>query len=236
VAKKLIDIKKNIDSSGPRFYKYLHDLIHDDIIEKLDELCLTTEVYLFSGIIRNYFLNIYQKRDIDIVINGDIDIYNEFKGYSITVNSFGGYKIMFPSGPLDLWFINDTWAFQHHQKTLNFNLEKKIPDTSFFNFSAIIFSLNKSEFYYSRHFLRFLKYRKLDFVYKLNPNYPLCIINTLYYSNKYNLNISERLLNFTRELYQTHSYEYEKVQTKHFGEIIYSNEEIKHFFNQPYET
>ncbi|ASU35837.1 hypothetical protein [Mucilaginibacter xinganensis] len=226
MAKKLIDIKRNIDSSGPRFYKYLHDLIHEDIMEKLDLLCLKTDVFLFSGIIRNYFLNIYLKRDIDVVIGGEINIYEEFKGLPITKNSFGGFKILFPSGPLDLWFIKDTWAFQHRQKTLNFSLEKKIPETAFFNFSTIIFSLSKKEFHYSEHFPRFLKYKELDYVYKSNPNYPLCVINTLYYSEKYNLSISVKLFSFIKELHLNNFYNYDDIQLKHFGEIMYSSEEI----------
>jgi hypothetical protein len=231
VAKKLADIEKLIDESGPAFYKYIHHLLHDDIMAKLDEISLTTDVYIFSGIIRNYFLNIYRKRDVDVVLGEEINIFEKFQDFSIRKNSFGGYKIIFPSGPLDLWFIKDTWAFQHSQKTLEFNLEKKIPDTAFFNFSSIIFSLNKQKFYYTRHFVRFLKNKKLDYVYGENPNYCLCIINTLYYADKYNLKISKRLLTFVTHLYFQNKYDYQTTQLKHFGEIIYTDEQIEKKIN-----
>jgi hypothetical protein len=226
VAKKLIDIKTAIDKSGFKFNQYLHHLLQDDIMEKLDEISKRTDVYIFSGIIRNYFLNVYRKRDVDVVIGQQIDIFEEFKDLPIHKNSFGGYKILFPSGPLDLWFIKDTWAFQHSQKTLNFNLEKKIPDTAFFNFSSIIYSLNNKQFHYNNHFVKFLRYKKLDYVYKENPNYCLCIINTLYYSERYNLSIADRLVSFISDLYIQNSYNYHQTQLKHFGEIIYTDEII----------
>ncbi|WP_154402469.1 hypothetical protein [Mucilaginibacter endophyticus] len=196
-------------------------------MEKLDEISANTDVYIFSGIIRNYFLNIYRKRDVDVVLGQEIDIFKEFQNFSIRKNSFGGYKIMFPSGPLDLWFIKDTWAFQHSQKTLEFHLEKKIPDTAFFNFSSIIYSLNKQKFYYTEHFVKFLKNKQLDYVYDKNPNYSLCIINTLYYAEKYNLEISKRLLTFITNLYTKNKYNYQTTQIKHFGEIIYTDEQIE---------
>lgn len=226
MGKKSSDIRQIIDTSGPRFYKYLHDLIQDDIIDKLDSLSLKTDVYLFSGIIRNYFLKIYLKRDIDIVIGQEIDIGEEFKGLPINLNSFGGYKINYPSGPLDLWFIKDTWAFQHYQKTLDFQLEKAIPNTAFFNFSAIIFSFNKQQFYYSNHFVKFLKDKKLDYVYGYNANYPLCVVNTFYYADKYSLKISERLMNYIRNIHVSNKYDYDEIQMKHFGYIMYSDTEI----------
>ena len=201
-------------------------------MRKLEDISLITDVYLFSGIIRNYFLHIYRKRDVDVVIGKEIDIDAEFNNLPIKKNSFGGYKIEFPSGPLDLWYIKDTWAFQHSQKTLPFHLEKKIPDTSFFNFSSIIFSLNKKKFYYNDHFIRFLKSKELDYVYKYNPNYPLCVVNTFYYSDNYHLHISNRLISFIKELHNCNSFDYEVVQSKHFGKIFYSNEEIKKRINE----
>jgi len=226
VAKKSTDIKKLINSSGVAFYKYLHLLLHEDIMKKLEDISLSTDVYIFSGIIRNYFLKVYLKRDIDVVLGQEINIDHFFKELPFRKNSFGGYKIIFPSGPLDLWFIKDTWAFQHSQKTLDFDLEKKIPDTAFFNFSSIIFSLNKKSFYYTEDFVKFLRYKKLDFVYKENPNYGLCIVNTFYYSDRFRLKIANKLLKFIKSVNEMKSYDFEDIQIRHFGEIFYTSDEI----------
>ena len=227
MARKLTDIRNLLDSSGPRFYKYLHDLIQDDIINKLDDLTLKTDVYLFSGIIRNYFLHIYLKRDIDVVIGENVNIDEEFKGLPITRNSFGGYKIKYPTTPLDIWHIKDTWGFHYPQKSLELELDKKIPDTAFFNFSAIVFSLNKRKFYYTDDFVKFLRNKDLDYVYKFNANYPLCVVNTLYYSDKYHLKISDRLMKYIKEIHKRHHHSYNQIQIKHFGEIYYTDEDIE---------
>lgn len=220
-------IKSTVDSSGRSFFQYLEFLLDDQLMEKLINLSAKTEVYLFSGIIRNYFLKHYFKRDVDVVIGKEIDVFEEFSEYEITKNSFGGYKIMFPSEPLDLWFIKDTWAFRHSQTTLNFNLEKKIPETVFFNFSSIIYSLNNKEFFYTDDFVKFLKYRKLDYVFEQNPNYALCIVNTFYYADTYQLKISNRLHKFIADVYESKELDLISVQMKHFGKVVYENAELE---------
>ena len=76
------------------------------------------------------------------------------------------------------------------------------------------------------HFLRFLRDKKMDVVYKPNANYPLCVINTLYYSEKYNLKINENLKDYILFLHSKNNFDYENAQMKHFGKIIYTYEEI----------
>lgn len=227
MAKKLSDIKEEIDSSGKKFNRYLHDLLDDAIMDKLNSLTGITDVYLFSGIIRNYFLKIYIKRDIDVVLGREINVYEHFENLPVSRNSFGGYKILYPSGPLDLWFLKDTWAFQQGQKFLEFDLERRIPSTAFFNFSSIVFILNENKFLYTQHFIKFLKSKTLDYVYKPNANYGLCIINTFYYSDKFSLKVSKRLKAFLVDLNNTQELDYHGVQIKHFGEILYLEEEIR---------
>jgi len=227
VAKKLSDIQQEIDTSGLKFHKYLHDLLDENIMEKLESLTKLTEVYLFSGIIRNYFLKIYLKRDIDVVLGKEIDVEETFENLPVKRNSFGGYKILYPSGPLDLWFLKDTWAFQQGQKLLEFDLERRIPKTAFFNFSSIIFIINEKKFIYTMDFVKFLKSKTLDYVYIPNANYSLCILNTFYYSDKFNLKISQRLKILVLELSEGNDIEYHNAQLKHFGQILYGIEEIR---------
>lgn len=232
MGRKLNELKRQIDGTGPAFSWYLREMFHEDLLQKIDEMCLKTEVYLFSGIIRNYFLKIYRKRDIDIVLGREININEEFRGFDVKRNSFGGYKIMLSSGPLDLWFLKDTWAFKSSQTTLDLQLEKVIPDTAFFNFSSIIFSFNTSKFYYTDAFLQFLMTRTLDYVYETNPNYPLCVVNTFYYSDTYNLKIAKRLGKLVKRLFQDGNYNYEETQIKHFGEVLYTQSEIAKRINK----
>lgn len=226
MAKRLIDIKKYIESEEINFEKYLKNSLDNDAYDFITELSKKVEVYIFSGIIRNYFLKIHELRDIDIFIEGNIDIEQELKGFIFKKNSFGGYKVAINDINLDLWFLQDTWVIKSHQPIFEFDVAKYIPTTAFFNFSAIIFSVNKTKFYSTIHFNRFIRDKKIDLVYKPNANYALCVVNTFYYSDKLKLKIANKLKKHLCLLHKGNSEKYEEIQIKHFGEVIYTKEEI----------
>lgn len=226
--KRLSKIGEIVKGCSDDFFVYLDELLKDDLKLALEAIQEHTKVYLFSGLIRNYFLATLEYRDVDIVLEDEIDVFKIFASKQVVRNSFGGYKIFFDSGPLDLWFIKDTWAFQHKkQKALDFQLEKKIPETVFFNFSAILYCINNKTFHFTKPFLEFLANRELDYVERENANYGLCIVNSFYYSQKYKLPISKRLFALIKELDETNDYDYEAVQLKHFKKVIFSERLIK---------
>ena len=226
MAKKLSDIREFIESNKLSFCDYLVQNEDADVINILHDLSLETRIFIFSGIIRNYFLGIKNNRDIDIILEGEIDVYSFFKGFEIKQNSFGGFKININNTVIDLWYLKDTWALKKNP-VLDFGLEKQIPYTAFFNFSAIVYSFNDKEFYYTKDFLRFLRDKQIDVVHKPNANYHLCVVNTIYYSDKYQLKVSDNLKRYTIKLFDKLHKNYEQVQIKHFGNILYSNSEIE---------
>jgi hypothetical protein len=225
MAKRLSEISKMVDSASASFLEYLKSEVGEEIYRFLFEMQNQTSVFIFSGIIRNYFLKIRGFRDIDVVLKDRIDIGEMFRYFQVNKNSFGGYKIKINEMFIDLWFVKESWAFKY-QKTLDFDLDKYFPTTSFFNFSAISYSLGERRFNYTTHFLRFLRDKKIDLVYKPNFNYSLCVVNSIYYAEKYNLKISDRLLRHIEYLDRVICGDYEKTQLTHFGRIIYENEEI----------
>lgn len=229
--KRLIDIRRKVEAASGDFFDHLNRIFDDQIKIPLNEIQYYTKVYLFSGLIRNYFLGIEDYRDIDIVLEKELDIDCFFGDREIKRNSFGGYKISFESAAVDLWFMKNTWAFQNSRNTLNFQIEENIPNTAFFNFSAIVYCINWKKFHYTEHFLRFLKYRELDYVEAANANYGLCVVNTFYYSDKYKLKITKRLFELVRKFHIKNNFDYDNIQLKHFGEVIYSVEEIKQRLN-----
>ncbi|PWS33310.1 hypothetical protein [Pedobacter paludis] len=226
--KKLSKIAAIVEACSADFFTYLDEVLSNEIKVALEIIQEQTKVYLFSGLIRNYFLASLEYRDVDVVLADEIDVYKSFPTKTVTQNSFGGYKIQFDSGPLDLWFMKDTWAFrQRKQKELDFQLEKTIPATVFFNFSAVLFCINEKAFYFTSPFLEFLASRELDYVDKNNANYGLCVVNSFYYAQKYKLSISKRLLNYLKALDSAVEYDYEAIQQKHFKKIIFSNNLLK---------
>jgi hypothetical protein len=226
VAKKLSDIRKEVDEAGVRFKTYLVSAVPPSTYDLLEELSRETDVYIFSGVIRNFFLKKTGFRDLDIVLKDEIDVHHFFRDYKIVQNSFGGFKIYGRDIVIDMWFLNNTWAFKH-QPLLYFDINQYlIPGTAFFNFSAIIYSFREEKFYASQKFLQFLRDKTIDLVYEPNANYSLCVINTFYYQDKYGLKVSDRLKKHVIFLYKELKTDYRTVQQKHFGSVIYSEEDI----------
>lgn len=226
MGRKLTDIKKEIDEKSFAFKDYLDDNLPNDVNYFLSLLKANFEIYIFSGVIRNYFLEFTDMRDLDIVIDGQETLTYYLEKYNHSQNSFGGYKIEFENINVDLWYLKDTWAF-NFQKTMNFGLEKQLPMTSLFNFSAIIYDYNNRKFLQSSYFRSFLSNRILDIVYEPNSNYPLVIINTFYYSEKYNLRISKKLKDFIALKHRLSINEYAEAQKKHFGKVLYTQAELE---------
>lgn len=208
------------------FKDYLRQIINDDNTwNLLLEVSTLTDVFIFSGVIRNYFLNIKSNRDLDIVLS-DISKITLPTTYPtnlyIRKNSFGGYKIKIGKLTVDVWDIRETWGIKNlHLQSTPENLIK----TSFFNFSSIVYDFNNAEFIYDNIFENFRNSRTIDITYKVNPNIPLCIINTLYYSFKYSLPIKYRLCKWLKINYKN-NFNFRKVQLAHFNRIIFSTNNI----------
>jgi hypothetical protein len=228
VAKRLSKLREEVEKSTVNFNQYLTNNIEADALNFLYEVSKHTEGYIFSGLIRNFFLGNETIRDVDIVLASDIELEKLYPNYKFKRNSFGGYKIEINNTKIDIWILEDTWALQYQKSfDFNFDLDKYIPNTAFFNFSSIIFSLTENRFHFTTDFLRFLRDKKVDLVYLPNANYHLCVINTFYYTDTYYLGIGEKLRRFIIKFYKSNFEKYEEIQLKHFGKILYDTEEIK---------
>lgn len=226
---KYHNIAKEIDSQSKAFGIYLRDfLLGKEIWEKLMEISSQSEVYIFSGVIRNFLLGYIENRDLDIVIRHikDIKLSRDlFSLLAIKKNSFGGYKIRIDNLTIDVWGLEDTWGIVKERKAPT---PQELIKTAFFNFSAIVYDVTNSRFIYSDDFCRFMKTKVLDVVYPVNPNIPLCIVSTLYYIEKYNLWLSYKLCRWIAEHYKR-NLDFVSAQKRHFGKPQFTNEEIEQF-------
>lgn len=222
---EISDIKNN----SSEFKKSLYSRLDVQVLELLEYLKSRTDVYIFSGIIRDYFLNIESIRDLDIVLGKKIDfeLINKYIFPNITVkmNSFGGYKILINGFRVDIWTIDNTWGIINERKNAS---KQSLINSAFFNFSAILYDFKSEEFYCNEIFPRFLNEQEIDVVYEKNPNIPLCIVNALYYKNKLSMPLSSKLkiwikTNFSPNL------DLKGVQIRHFGEIIFVDKDIFEF-------
>ena len=104
MARKFYSIKKKIENSRFEFYEYLQKCEDADVMHFISEISKQTKVFIFSGVIRNFFLGEKNNRDIDIILEKEIDITHIFSNSEIRRTSFGGYKINHKDTIIDLWF------------------------------------------------------------------------------------------------------------------------------------
>jgi len=231
VDNKSADIVKSIKSKEDNFRVYFEYNLDDETSQFINKLKQHTSLYLFSGIIRDFFLAKNEVfRDIDLIYDIDINLENIFPKYNFEKNSFGGYKVHIGKYIIDIWNLNETWGLKKGQLTLEFNKLHKLPDTTFFNFSSIIYSLKENEFIIGKPFLNFLKKEEIDIVLDDNPYPELCIINTIYYQKKLNYKLSKRLKNYILHTIEELSpSKLLNIQIKHFNKIMFTKDEIFSF-------
>ena len=232
------DICKKISAQEKSFKVYLEQFILDkDCIETLDFLSKQTDVYIFSGIIRNFLTgDALYNRDIDIVL-GKLDKHNQvpvqfLKDSTYTKNSFGGFKIIHGNKEIDAWLLENTWGIRNKNEEPS---AKSLINSAFFNFSAITYDYKNEIFIFDKDFAKFYQNREMDYVYGENPNIPLCIVNCLHYKDLYGFNISTHLKEWIIKNYTVFT-DYEGPQIKHFKEVKYSNIKILHTVNSLYHV
>lgn len=197
-------------------------------IPDLEQWSKKCTVYIFSGIIRDFFLGNTQKiRDIDIVLDCD-NIQDVIHNESIHYNSFGGLKLKKKNISIDVWLLKDTWGIKRKKIAVS---PESLLETAFYNFSTIVYNYNTNTFIFKDDFLSFVNNNILDCVYEENPLPELCIVNTIYYQDKFKLELSDNL----RSWILSHSKitaDYMKIQRSHFGKIIYKEAYINRFINK----
>jgi hypothetical protein len=230
VGKKSIE---DINTEADDFIQYLFSNINIEAKRFIEEVNKTSDTYIFSGVIRDYFLK-YKGviRDLDIVFKSiDNSKLNEIlHQYNHRKNSFGGYKIEIGDLNIDFWSVDNTWGL-NFSSYLDLDRYQYLPKTSFFNFSSIIFDLKKRVFIASPDFLKFLETREIDYVLEENPQPVLCMINTIYYYRKYNLKVSKKLkLYYVKRFKKYSENDYNEAQLKHFNEVLFSYQLLKVYY------
>lgn len=226
-----VEIQRKISKRAPEFKRFIDKVLHDSGMDAfIRYFAKKTNVYVFSGVIRDFLLgepNVDRVHDYDFVISGfnHIPIPAEVDGQlAYKRNKFGGLKISKDSYLFDVWDLEETWGIV--------NQRVKKPDaealtkSAFFNFSAIVFDYNKSNFIISKEFCDFYMSKKIDVVYKINPYVESCIVNSFYYAHQYGFGIGDSLKKWILESYSKNA-DYETTQVNRFGHVIYENMQIE---------
>lgn len=154
-------------------------------------------IYLIGGVLREYRDNkrIIKLRDIDIVIRvTDSDVWNRvLHSYSFKINRFGGYKLSCENLLVDIWEIEETWAYRNNIIQYNLNsCVELLPETVFLNLDSIVYDWNQ-EIWYDKIYQKAMDTRILDIVLEKNPHLLLNIVRTFVLKERYHMQLSTRL-------------------------------------------
>lgn len=188
---------------------YLKRKGEKSITELYKNLKSIGNLYIMGGFARELYNfsktgKIENVRDIDIVIDtmGNTNLFNNIiKKYNYNINKFGGYKIIFNNLKIDVWEINNTWAFKENIiKYDRSNMGKDLQNTVFLNYDSIVYDVNNEKFYFEQY-MNCLSERILDIVLKDNPHIYLNLVRALEFKLKTGYTFSYRLRNMFQKAY-----------------------------------
>lgn len=184
------------------------------------------DIYLIGGVLREFrdYERIINLRDIDIIINIKNSIlWNDLiDKYPFKINRFGGYKLYFKNLLVDVWKIEQTWAFRNNIIKCNSDeYVKYLNKTVFLNIDSIIYDW-KREVWYDELYKNAMETKTIDVVLKENPELLLNIVRSLVLKDRYNMNFSDTLKDIIKNQY----YEFEDLYS--FINILY-NEQIRRY-------
>lgn len=155
-------------------------------------------VAIFGGMIRDLCIggNRFFDSDVDLVIEQQDKTNLEviLKDYKYELNSFGGYRLHLKKWQVDIWNIENTWAFKNNV-VQNCGV-KSLVGTTFFNWDAIIYEIDSGTIYADEKYLQNLHERYLDINMVENPNILSTLVRALRMVIKLDARLSPRLRNF----------------------------------------
>lgn len=216
-------------------YRYLRN--HPPALEMFKKLENAGNIYLIGGVLREFLdhRRIMNLRDIDIIIDVKNDLLwkNILNQYMKRRNRFGGYKLESCGLVIDIWAIEDTWAYRSGTIQCNpqdyFSL---LPETVFLNLDSIVYDWDKSV-WLNKRYEDAMRTKVLDVVLANNPQLQLNIMRALVLKNRYKMTFSNELKciicdeakNFTTEsLFCQKLFD---EQMHRYNEEILSREEIQ---------
>jgi hypothetical protein len=176
-------------------------------------------------------------RDIDLVVSGStlheikLDFRNKIEGE----NRFGGLSMRFGDWSVDVWPIDETWAFKKH-----WNCEAtpdELPKTTFLNVEAVVMGLSpipgQGRPVYENGFFDALHKRILTINFKKNPYPESCIVRTFITAAKlkYCIDIDLSYYIYNR----TESIDIDdliNIQHNHYGRIYLDRRRLEKWIKQ----
>lgn len=210
------------------------------------DLFVSGTAYVVGGFLRD-IANQRESRDLDIMIAMPHDkILNSLQRTQVkySVNRLSGIKLDLSGVSVDLWSIDNNWAFRNNLVKQNEdNILENIADGCFYNYDALVINVHKRNNLSVSNYNKCVRTNELDIIQKntnyklLNPTIEANILRAFYLKSMHNLDFSKNcsrylasriyhlrdkhgtelnpLLN-VRDKYQKYQEELSEVQLKQF--------------------
>ncbi|MFH2142170.1 MAG: hypothetical protein ABIJ97_07095 [Bacteroidota bacterium] len=172
---------------------------NEKIMPLFYEIFVLGTAYVVGGFFRD-FLSGKESRDIDIIVditNSQLAEIIAKSSFSYSVNRQGGIKLKLQNIELDIWSIENNWAFKNNLVKLNEDDKlNSIAKGCFYNYDSLVINLHKFS-YNLRYYNDFTKSNKLNIlqensIYKnLNPSVEANILRAFYIKNKFNSSFTD---------------------------------------------
>lgn len=180
-----------------------------EVFELIELIHKAGRVAIFGGMLRDLCIggNLFFDSDVDLVFEPHEKTNLELllKNYKYELNSFGGYRIYLKKWQVDIWNIENTWAFK--KNIVENEGFKSLVKTTFFNWDAIVYEIDSGSIHTAEGYLKNLQERYLDINMIDNPNILSTLVRALRMMIKLNARLSPRLRDFLCENFVKYSAE-----------------------------
>lgn len=177
-------------------YQYL--VKHPPTLRLFQGLEEAGDIYLIGGVLREFKDNgdILELRDIDLVIEikDQKKWENTLSEFPYDKNCFDGYKWHCETLVIDVWPIDETWAYRSGRVVCEPEERVRcLGDTVFLSIDAIVYDLKK-DIWYDNGYQETMRSGVLDIVLKDNPQVLLNLVRAMILRRRYALSYSEQLV------------------------------------------
>jgi len=170
------------------------------------DVFLHGSAYVVGGFLRN-IINKQPYRDLDIIIDLQHDLLlDKLNQYNLfcEINRHGGIKLKLDSFYIDIWSIENNWAFKNNLVKQNDEyILENIATGSFYNFDALVINVHTKNLNV-KYYNEFVKNRELDILqrkesYKvLNPTIEANILRAFYLKKLYDIKFSDNTVDYLK--------------------------------------
>jgi len=186
-------LSRFVATDSKRHYPYLYSVLED--IRKQNY-----PAFLCGGAVRDILLHNSIPRDLDIIIGyvSIEELATLFSGNVKGKTSLGGLKLQIKDWSIDIWPLQDIWAFKEGKVAGNGFSD--YPKITFLNIDAIaiqLFSKKKQKrVVYSKGFFEAISTRTIEINFEENPAPAKCIVRALQIAKKFKFSVGPKLARY----------------------------------------